>query len=1554
MSKQRKNSLLAGHSWTGHTTLAKDELLAMRYVMEKPELPVYPLDTKIEPKTYPDYLPWHEDDALKEKLKNSSYLNKGYFESPLVSNEYYSARNLIQETLFSSTQNCTTILKELSQHFTKAYKTRNEVINKISHASNNFKVPPRVTLTATKKEAWLRDLANLDVPLLTVSAKLPHGIRNKVLVDSMCNYAVPLSRAIWFTKCSLFSELLMLRRKYQSKQSTSPQAGNFPPVDVFEGRWLQEWTLQVADYVFKFSKEMSSLGSPDKKGPFQAKLNYLLSFVLALYMERLIDRTSFLNSVIRFLRDDLPFETADLANLLDLAKAEEGEELPALVTLLNGRTVNYGQILIALTLIKMFWNDILEEDFLCKFLCESLLLNYFLVEKLPLVSKNHPEIASNSLLENLKYDLLRLIASSINNLFKHNTNVTIVPNFWVLIGDVLYNVLMTDDILTDPVQEENLRKVLQLINFRNESLMLNMKYLAREDNAEMSPQVVPRRGSFLEVDYLSASSKLRSQKVEEAEHTFINRANDDNLKFVEQLDKLKLNNSFTNMLRPRPSALVEANSWRTKLKIIVYWCVTVYRDMAPSSEKILIICNYIKRKVLQVLATKSSSHLKAEFESELLESIFSLSQESLESFSMYNLYVLINELYQLKIISISSYLRKIIACGVFFKAPQDGDNQVSTDPQMKFHLSILQNLPVLNNRQCDHILKKWTAEGFNFLEHFTKGTSILQEHILDRLVNDSFGSYFDEQLQEIQKLNVGVKFLLVNWLTSQMKKITSNSSKLIHLTPSVIANVYQFYACTDNLTVFFKVFVKFVLKNENKVIIYYLETLYFICKMIMHHYNLVKFIAGNSYEAVSSASELFRLVILSYKDLLSRETDIYHFRDFWRFIDSALEKGSSRDENGSRKGGLDKLLYGKETGESPLKMAVHSTRQNDAYSVEAFKSDLEVLLSCQSQALSGDEISDCFSEIEHLGSTLAIADFADGSKAETALQAVVSEWYARVELLKESDELILYKLLETLKRRGADFRTAMFSFISKELEAEHTHTLSVFLAKLALYNVLLVYELFKLFRDMDDVQVQPLVESFMYGSDSVNTHLFNFQVLLLQSIRDNYCKEHFDDVVIYSLEKIKADPTGGFLERNKLAILSVMASALILERKWTMHFLFQGLGRAEVVELCGNLLPSTYHVRSIDDVAQLARASNEFSLPVIQTLLKAITADCETEQLQTMTSHMLDHVHFLFGPQNSFFGELFNYLDWQCKLPIFTHLEKIFLTQMQFDTGWDLDNAMVTEDVHHVLLRLNSDGTELIPIFKDFFKKFSVASSDRLDMLLQLFHDLALFLVKLLQLLQAQVMHLDDRTIHDAISIFLRLLIIHKSSFTAAMVREDAVHFLFLKNLVALLHLSYLASGHEKLQILLYDLLLLMKNALTPALSASDDLMTSPAPPLASPDKDLDDYSSSAVVTMQNILNLPEMAAPSEMSGGSADCNLAFDSEELNTDSDVSFVNQSGLVLRHCRRDLITYHDYSDHSTSYPFTVTSLALIDDTSSSLNDGCINLSLFDAYTTRENPL
>ena len=107
-------------------------------------------------------------------------------------------------------------------------------------ASNStFKPPPRVTLTDTKREAWLRDLANVDIPLRRLSRTIPHGIRGKSLLEHCLNKNISMSRAIWLAKCVGANEIRAFQRK--------------GPNRIFhtggEAKWVIEWTSNVEQFL---------------------------------------------------------------------------------------------------------------------------------------------------------------------------------------------------------------------------------------------------------------------------------------------------------------------------------------------------------------------------------------------------------------------------------------------------------------------------------------------------------------------------------------------------------------------------------------------------------------------------------------------------------------------------------------------------------------------------------------------------------------------------------------------------------------------------------------------------------------------------------------------------------------------------------------------------------------------------------------------------------------------------------------------------------------------------------------------------------------------------------------------------------------------------------------------------------------------------------------------------------------------------------------------------------------------------------------------------------
>ena len=106
-------------------------------------------------------------------------------------------------------------------------------------ANSTFKPPPRVTLTDTKREAWLRDLANPLIPLRRLSRTIPHGIRGRTLLDHCLGKDIPTTRAVWLVKCVGANEIRAFKRKGTGGVFT---VGG-------EVKWIKDWTTNIEQFL---------------------------------------------------------------------------------------------------------------------------------------------------------------------------------------------------------------------------------------------------------------------------------------------------------------------------------------------------------------------------------------------------------------------------------------------------------------------------------------------------------------------------------------------------------------------------------------------------------------------------------------------------------------------------------------------------------------------------------------------------------------------------------------------------------------------------------------------------------------------------------------------------------------------------------------------------------------------------------------------------------------------------------------------------------------------------------------------------------------------------------------------------------------------------------------------------------------------------------------------------------------------------------------------------------------------------------------------------------
>ncbi|KAH8156711.1 hypothetical protein CIB48_g11536 [Xylaria polymorpha] len=218
-----------------------------------------------------DFYPWrggHPEDQFSDNIIRIGYFDKAPAQP---TQEATSAK----ATLFPALKHKSG-LHTLSTIFTNILNQRRH-IGQITSPST-FKPPPRVTLTDSKREAWVKELAKPNVPLRKLSRTIPHGIRGRVLLDQCLNKNVPTDRAVWLAKCVGANEIRAFKRK--GVNNTFVMGG--------EVKWIRDWTLCVEQFVETIIGAFAEDDWKSKK----------IRLATHLYAEYLLDRDHYMEWLI--------------------------------------------------------------------------------------------------------------------------------------------------------------------------------------------------------------------------------------------------------------------------------------------------------------------------------------------------------------------------------------------------------------------------------------------------------------------------------------------------------------------------------------------------------------------------------------------------------------------------------------------------------------------------------------------------------------------------------------------------------------------------------------------------------------------------------------------------------------------------------------------------------------------------------------------------------------------------------------------------------------------------------------------------------------------------------------------------------------------------------------------------------------------------------------------------------------------------------------------------------------------------------------------------------
>ncbi|KAI1076998.1 hypothetical protein F5B20DRAFT_301980 [Whalleya microplaca] len=263
------------HSSSGTSAPAKKDARPKPFVLETPSIaPRYPNIGKSDSPGVADFYRWngnHPEDQFSDAIIRFGYFDKAPAQPAQETN---SAKG----PLFPSLKHKSG-LNTLSNIFTTILNQRRHS-GQITSAST-FKPPPRVTLTDTKREVWLKDLANPAISLRRLSRTIPHGIRGKVLLDQCLNKNVPTDRAVWLAKCVGANEIRAFKRK--GVNGTFVMGG--------EAKWIRDWTVFVEQFVETVINAFS-------EEEWKTRVTYAIRLATHLYAEHLLDRDHYMEWLV--------------------------------------------------------------------------------------------------------------------------------------------------------------------------------------------------------------------------------------------------------------------------------------------------------------------------------------------------------------------------------------------------------------------------------------------------------------------------------------------------------------------------------------------------------------------------------------------------------------------------------------------------------------------------------------------------------------------------------------------------------------------------------------------------------------------------------------------------------------------------------------------------------------------------------------------------------------------------------------------------------------------------------------------------------------------------------------------------------------------------------------------------------------------------------------------------------------------------------------------------------------------------------------------------------
>ncbi|TFK74611.1 hypothetical protein BDN72DRAFT_955610 [Pluteus cervinus] len=232
--------------------------------------------------------PGQEEDLLSE-----ANVRHGFTAPQPVNAEHFSAQSMINDSLHSED-----VFSKLEELMNEVFLRKAERLPGIPTPS--FRIPTRVTLNDAKRQAWLADLANPDVPLHKLGKSVPHGAKGHDLLDLLHSNDVAIPRAVWFLRVLGANETAGLRNRptYNPTQYSIDWANL---VTSYMKKQLTDIALPSAPRPGLNIKQTFKgvLSDADSRERWISRFSYCLKLLRTFYSEGLVDKRTFLVWVVQ-------------------------------------------------------------------------------------------------------------------------------------------------------------------------------------------------------------------------------------------------------------------------------------------------------------------------------------------------------------------------------------------------------------------------------------------------------------------------------------------------------------------------------------------------------------------------------------------------------------------------------------------------------------------------------------------------------------------------------------------------------------------------------------------------------------------------------------------------------------------------------------------------------------------------------------------------------------------------------------------------------------------------------------------------------------------------------------------------------------------------------------------------------------------------------------------------------------------------------------------------------------------------------------------------------